>query len=223
MDRERGSKVIAIVALCVGVVGLSLGFAAFSSNLTIKSSASVTVEDNFSVYFDEDSIEAIPTGGATADAEAITVTNTEKKEEGSQVYATSEIGDLHANFTAPGQSVTFKFNAVNNGQYVAYLTDAEFGVVAGTELFKKCTAATGTTQSLVDAACENISLTLKVGDEVITSGTTTFANEIAINGTTPVEVTITYAEKEGVDNQPLADGDFEVAFGDIGLTYKSVR
>ena len=35
MEKDRGTKVIAIVALIVAVVGLSLGFAAFSSTLTI--------------------------------------------------------------------------------------------------------------------------------------------------------------------------------------------
>lgn len=214
MDRERGSKVIAIVALCVGVVGLSLGFAAFSSNLTIKSSASVTVEDNFSVYFDQASINSQVTGGAVAGNP--TVTNTEKRE-GTQVYEASEIGDLSAAFTAPGQSVTYTFNAVNNGQYLAYLTDVNF-----TAPEKTCTATGTTTQALVDAACEQISLTLKVGTETITSTTKSYANTIAIGGTAPVEVTITYAEA-ATENQPLADGDFTVAFGDIELVYSSTR
>ena len=43
---ERNSKVIAIVALCIGVVGLSLGFAAFSAQLTIESGATVTKTDS---------------------------------------------------------------------------------------------------------------------------------------------------------------------------------
>ena len=215
MERERGSKVIAIVALCIGVVGLSLGFAAFSSNLTINSSATVTVEDNFSVYFDEDSIN-VEENGATAGQP--TVDNVEKRE-GTQVYESSTIGDLSAAFTAPGQSVKYTFNAVNNGQYVAYLTDVNF-IAPVTPV---CTAKNGATQALVDEACKQISLSLKVGTETITSETTSYANSIAIGGTTPVEVTITYAVKEGVENQPLADGDFDVEFGDIELTYKSVR
>ena len=39
MERDRSGKVIAIVALLVGVVGLTIGFAAFSNTLTIQSSA----------------------------------------------------------------------------------------------------------------------------------------------------------------------------------------
>ena len=39
MEKDRGGKVIAIVALLVGVVGLTIGFAAFSNTLTIRSEA----------------------------------------------------------------------------------------------------------------------------------------------------------------------------------------
>ena len=52
MERDRSAKIIAIVALCVAVVGLSIGFAAFSNNLTIKSNATVTPNQNdFDVNF----------------------------------------------------------------------------------------------------------------------------------------------------------------------------
>ena len=46
MERNRQTKVIAIVALCVAVVGLTLGFAAFSNTLTISSSATVTPNES---------------------------------------------------------------------------------------------------------------------------------------------------------------------------------
>ena len=46
MERDRSAKIIAIVALCVAVVGLSIGFAAFSNNLTIKSNATVSPNQN---------------------------------------------------------------------------------------------------------------------------------------------------------------------------------
>ena len=42
MEKSRTSKIIAVVALVVAVLGLSLGFAAFSNTLTISSSATVS-------------------------------------------------------------------------------------------------------------------------------------------------------------------------------------
>ena len=41
MSENKGYKVIAIAALVFGVIGVTLGYAAFSSTLTIKSSAEV--------------------------------------------------------------------------------------------------------------------------------------------------------------------------------------
>ena len=41
MEKERGAKVIAIVALLIAVVGLTVGYAAYSSTLTINGTANV--------------------------------------------------------------------------------------------------------------------------------------------------------------------------------------
>ena len=70
MEKDRGGRVIAIVALLVGVVGLTIGFAAFTNTLTIQSDASVTPDDsllNRIIHFswfhcvglDEDELEVI--------------------------------------------------------------------------------------------------------------------------------------------------------------------
>ena len=213
MERERGSKVLAIVALCVGVVGLSLGFAAFSSNLVIKSSATVEASaGEFSVVWDGTSITSSVVGTAVAGSPSVSTTQITQ---GDDTVDASTIGNLSAGLKAPGDSVTYTFNAKNAGKYIAYLTDVNFLTPE-----KTCTAVTGTDQDLVDAACENISLTLKVGTETITSATSSYTNQIAIGGTTPVEVTIAYAAVEG---QTLADGDFNVSFGDIQFVYSSAR
>ena len=67
MEKDRRARFIAIAALLVGVIGLSLGFAAFSNTLTIKSSAEVNVDPNtFNVDFAD----------STGDTSATTVTPT---------------------------------------------------------------------------------------------------------------------------------------------------
>ena len=76
-----------------------------------------------------------------------------------------------------------------------------------------------TTQSLVNQACNGISLSVTVDSE---SATTTTVNSISSHslGTSAAEqvtVVISYA-----DGSAIADGDFEVAFPDIELTYDSV-
>ena len=46
MEKNRQIKILSIVALVLAIAGMSLGFAAFSSTLTISSSATVTPNSN---------------------------------------------------------------------------------------------------------------------------------------------------------------------------------
>ena len=217
MEGEKGSKVIAIIALCVCVTGLSLGFAAFTSELTINSDATVSPEvSTFNVDFTTTSGSVVagkvtPTVvGATADDAVIDNAGTD-----------SEIENLVVHFTEPGQSATYSFYAHNAGEYVAYLNDITFNNVSGKDAFKVCTAGDKTDQALVDKACANIKLTLTVGSDanLISTDKTMAASEHALTSKTSEPVTVK-VEYTGTDR---ADGDFEVAFGDIGLSYSAVK
>lgn len=221
MEKDRKARVVAIAALLVGVVGLSLGFAAFTNTLTIKSSAEVKVDESvFNVDFSKSTSSVVdgsvtptldPTNGpAGFTGGAATIDNSKA--------GAPEIKDLKATFTTPGQKVTYSFYTYNVGDLKAYLTGVNFASPA-----KTCTAKTGTTQSLVDAACNGISITLKLGSESFTESkaraafTTATAHDLEKSGSEAVVVEITYAA-----NSAVADGDFDVAFGDITLNYSSV-
>lgn len=225
MEKDRRARVVAIAALLVGVVGLSLGFAAFTNTLTIKSSAAVTVDDSaLNVDFSSSSASVVdgnlnpstlspatsgPTG-ATA-----TIDNS--------AAGAPEVRGLKASFTAPNQSVTYTFYTKNVGALKAYLTNVALNNITGESVAKKCTAKTGTTQSLVDAACNGISLTFTLGSETFDATTarasfgTATAHDLEVNASETVTVVIAYA-----DGAAQADGDFDVAFGDIVLSYSSV-
>ena len=218
MEKDRGTRVIAIVALLVGVVGLSIGFAAFSNTLTISSTAEVTPDPNkFNVDFTSASsgeVSTDPIQPATKNPTTLVAANGTIDNSGNPT-----VTGLHATFTEPGQSVVYNFWAKNIGEYIAYLKSITIANATGAESYKKCTAKTGTTQALVDTACEGISMTVKVGSEAATSSSiaTITGHNLAKGGFDPITVTISYAEGSGV-----ADGDFDVAFGDITLTYSSV-
>ena len=102
MERERSAKIIAIIALCIAVAGLSIGFAAFSNNLKIESNATVTPDPNdFDVNFsssDTSELDGTVTGTGTnsATADNATIDNS----------GSPRITGLKANFTEPGQKVT---------------------------------------------------------------------------------------------------------------------
>ena len=215
MEKNRSAQVIAIVALVVGVVGLSIGFAAFSSVLNIQTSANVkpdssTMNVDFSSAEDKVSIaEIIP----TATPSSLVTTNAVIDNSGDPT-----ISNLSATFTEPGQTVVYKFYAYNAGELNAYLKSIVFGNVAGKNTTKVCTALDGTTDALVQKACEKISVKVKVGNEIETSTGKASITGHTLNKGTGEMVTVTLEYEAGAER---ADGDFNISFGDITLNYSS--
>lgn len=218
MERNRGFKILSIIALLIGVVGLTLGFAAFTSTLTIRSSAEIKPAGNtFNVDFSSAANEVVanditPTKNPeTLEAKDAEIDNT----------AEPTISNLGATFTAPGQSVTYEFYAYNAGEYPAYLNSITYSNVTDSSSSKVCTPKTGTTVEYVASACNDIVVSVQVGTEAAVTGSKSGISNhtLAKNTGELVTVTITYEKKE---NQTLADGDFTVEFGDITLDYSSV-
>ncbi len=212
MSENKGYKVIAIAALVFGVIGVTLGYAAFSSTLTIKSSAEVKPDPTtFNVDFSSSS-SAVETNDITPELNK-TISGFAATD--ATINNTSDplISNLKATFTEPGQSATYSFYSYNAGEYVAYLDSIVF---SGT---KTCTAKSGTTQSLVDSACNGISLSVKVGSETATKTSVASVKNhtLGVGAAEEVVVTISYD-----DGSALADGDFDVTLPSIVLTYDSV-
>lgn len=214
MDRDRSTKVIAIVALCVAVFGLSVGFAAFSNDLTIKSEATVKPNaSDFDVNFSssdtsetDGTVTATSTAGVTA--QDATINNA----------TAPTISGIKVEFTEPGQSAKYSFFAHNAGKYNAFLNNVTFKNAKDANANIVCVAAEGTNANMVASACQGISIKVKVGTTTFVEPTPTItSHELLIDQYEPVEVTIEY--KTGAAR---ADGDFQVKIGDIVLTYGSV-
>lgn len=214
MDRDRSTKVIAIVALCVAVFGLSVGFAAFSNDLTIKSEATVKPNaSDFDVNFSssdtsetDGTVTATSTAGVTA--QDATINNA----------TAPTISGIKVEFTEPGQSAKYSFFAHNAGKYNAFLNNVTFKNAKDANANIVCVAAEGTNANMVASACQGISIKVKVGTTTFVEPTPTItSHELLIDQYEPVEVTIEY--KTGAAR---ADGDFQVNIGDIVLTYGSV-
>lgn len=214
MDRDRSTKVIAIVALCVAVFGLSVGFAAFSNDLTIKSEATVKPNaSDFDVNFSssdtsetDGTVTATSTAGVTA--QDATISNADAP----------TISGINVGFTEPGQSAKYSFFAHNAGKYNAFLNNVTFKNAKDANANIACVAAEGTNANMVASACQGISIKVKVGTTTFVEPTPNItSHELPIDQYEPVEVTIEY--KTGAAR---ADGDFQVNIGDIVLTYGSV-
>lgn len=225
MEKERSSKIIAIIALCVGVVGLSVGMAAFASNLVIQPSASVSPSSSeFNVVF-SNATKGTEAGGATSSTPSIVQENITLSTTGADASA-SVIRGISATFTGPGQKVTYTFEAENLGKYMAYLNSVIYSNATGKSEFKSCIPGAGTTASLVQNACNDIQLKLTIGGKEYSTTNENITNHTLASGSSDtVVVEIEYVLK-GTQEAPtntLADGDFTVNFGNIELVYGSTE
>lgn len=208
MEHSRKQKLLVIVALIVGIVSLSVGFAAFSESLNISSSASVTPSsDTFSVKFstEKDSLvveEVVPSSiyNATNVTNGI-INNTNHP----------TITNLSASFSAPNQDVEYSFYIRNEGEYTAYLNNVNF---IGD---KTCVADVGTTDSLVQQACESMKIVLNVDGNAYYDTTKVSNKPLAPGESISVVVGLAY-----VDGGKYSDGSFKVTFPSISLVYSTI-
>ena len=217
ITRYRRNRNLLLFILVGAVLFMSVGFAAFSSELTISSSAIVKPDASaFRVVFSSSGTQYLTndvSGSRTGDATA-----------GKAVIANDgdspTIKNLTATFTGPGESVKYEFYVYNSGAYIAYLTDIKFNNVDGESLPKVCTAidSSSVTETLMNNACNDISVTVDIGDNSVTNSTSMISgNSLDKNAFKKVTVTIKYE-----DNGNSSDGDFKVEFGDIKFTYSTV-
>ena len=115
MEKDRGGRVIAIVALMIGVVGLTIGFAAFTNTLTIKSDATVTPDSSLlNVAFSNENAAnttavTSPDITATLSPSNVTGFTAENATINNSAASGPVIEDLSVSFTAPGQTATYVF------------------------------------------------------------------------------------------------------------------
>lgn len=236
MEKQRRSKVIIILILLVAVFGMSIGLATSANRLTISSSANVKpnqegfavniygieqvattysfsrVVNDVSAYSSKTVGAPLTDGGALASSAII------------DNYSFS-ISNLNATFTGPNQKASYYFIIKNEGSEDTYLNVDKFKDFYNGSIAKSCFAATGTTQSLVDAACENIKLVGQIG-EITSDGDIVdpFEDATDISGTYLIAsgdyvhlyVSIIYGDGA------QADGEFTVDFDDVVLDFSSI-
>ena len=208
MEHNRKQKLLLIVALILSIASLSIGFAAFSVSLNISSQASVSPSsDTFSVKFstNKDNLVVEP---LTPSNKTSGITTTDGVIDNS---TNPTIKNLSATFTQPGQYVEYIVYARNEGEYTAYLNNINF---LGS---KTCTAEKGTTDSLVQMACEDINITATVGGTTYTETTPISGHTLATKTGEQIKVRLEYAT-----NATYVDGEFSITFPDISLVYSTV-
>lgn len=215
MEKERGTKLIAVFSLFVAIIGLSVGFAAFSNSLNIQPSASVTPDaKDFNVDFSSSNAsqtiaKIVPVVVGGAQGEEATINND----------ADPVLSGAKVTFTAPGQSALYTFYVHNVGQYKAFLNEVKFNNASNGKEFKVCTAGAQTNDGYTQEACKGIKVTLTVGSDNYTQTTSAIKDKtLGLDEYAQVQLKIEYEA-----DAARADGDFSVAFGDITLLYTSVN
>jgi len=250
MERNGNGKIIAVIALVIAVVGLSLGFAAYSTYLKVEGAATVqTNTTNWQVGFSTDNtnIESLngtntvagnnTTTGHTSDGGSITVsrytiTQNQKpilatKSDSSVSYTLSVLnkGSLDANLS----DITFATYPVS----CAYVTGSQSGTGANDWLEAENNSATpyaGTkrtagTGTISDDDCNAMfGVTLSINSQNYTSTTTGTGTLAKTTGNHPVVLTLAY-KGDSAANAAAAklSGDIEVTIQPIGVVYTSAN
>jgi len=225
MEKERNTKIIAIAALVVAVVGLSIGFAAYSRSLDITDiEAGVSTEDTeLDVFFDNDTTKSNElavvkgVGAAAVTNETGAVINNVELNSNSDTNPT--ISNFRAAFTEKGQEVTYTFYVYNNSAHTAYLESANF--LTADPDHKTCEAVGNVDATNLEHACEEINMYLEIGDAQIlsTKGDSFASHSIAAGEWKEVVVRIAY---DGTQYS-LPDGDMKVIFDGIRLGYTTIK
>ena len=219
MERDRNAKILAIIALTVAVIGLSIGFAAFSQTLTIQSSADVKPDES------EFTSNVKFTTTAGLESGTVEAETSEATAETANLEATKITG-INVHFTKTGQSATYKFKVKNTSPYDAYLRSITFKNVTNAPI--ECAKVTHSGESEKDAldddvatSCKGIKVTVTVGGHEYTQSDAGITGHklVKSTGSEDASVKIEYSAVSG--DKPMADGDFNVSIGDIELKYAS--
>lgn len=200
MEKERKNKKWLLIILLLAVILLAIGFAVFTTQLKIQSSATVSPDpNNFKVVF---------SSSATSATEGRIIYGG-KAEGGTFEKNGTTLSGLTANFTAPGQTATWKFYAFNGGEYDAFLNKVTLGAVI-------CTP-NGADPTKVAEAAKGISINISIGGKKYTSSNDNINSHELVKGAgEEVLVTLSYAA-----GSAAVDGNFDVSIGDIVLEYNS--
>ena len=246
MEKNGNSKVIALIALFVAVVGLSLGFAAYSTSLQISSTSDVKPNDtNWNVGFSTDGLEienvttARTKAGVNADNTLAGGTVDVTK------YTIGQTSGANATLkTVSGSQVTYSLSLLNKGSIPAYLDSVDFSnvvltctnaaapgtngwtTIEGTENAGTKRGGGNTTTISNEDCAKMFDLTVSIaGTEYTSTYSGKYSHTLpATNGSAPVIVKLAYKGDAAADAVAATlDGDITVSAGNITVVYVSTN
>ena len=186
MSKDK-KLVFGILALLVGIIVISISYAAFTQNLNINGTGNVQAT-SWSVHFAN--LSNAVTNGTAVERTAPTIKSGQ-----------TSIGDYSVDFYTPGDSITYTFDVVNEGDY-----DAKISVL--TNGTPPCNGTDATSNANV---CANLEYTLKY----TTNGETVSQNDPLRKGQARnMTLVLRYKTTIGQNELPTA----EVTVSNLGIT-----
>lgn len=226
MKRSRRVKFMTIIILFVAIVGLTMGFLAFSTTLTVIPITDVkidTIDFKLVIYgydylknSDPEKFNEL----STSVSDPYRIIGASMANQAKIDNSMLSISNLHAKFTGPGQSVSYAFIVRNEGDMVAYLNNINFNNIIGSDLKKRCISGMGNTNSLVNKACEDIELSVEIKGHEYYDNKSLAGNNIKLNKGEFFEFFVHIDYKQ---DGSMADDNFMVNFGDILLDFSAVE
>lgn len=201
MEKDRGTRTLAVVALLIAVVGMTIGFAAFSTTLRIEGTGQVK-GSKFSIIF--------------ADlGDAVTVGTAKEVTGGKPSIQTGNtlISNYQVELMTPGDSISYTFKIKNVGTYDAKISAI---TMAGREGGPEFTFTGGSNTDQTNVA-SHLSYTLKYanGDDVDVD------DVLPKDGVETVTLTLTYEEFN--DETELPEQTVTITNLGINIEYTQVE
>jgi len=209
MEKERGSKVIAVVALVVAVVGLSIGFAGWTAQLTI-SDTQANIAANTSAGEEQFGSKLTVSGINCDDVDGQAAVTAVGTADGDTWSGT------RVSLKGTGDAVTCTATVSNGSDYTAYLDDINI---------TNSIACSGTGQN-VQNACAALKLTVTgVGSktDTATAQGTTITNANGITGNSiAAGANGSITMKVEYQGTAVADSDFVATIPTITYDYSTI-
>ena len=202
---DKGFKVGVLVALIAMIVVVGVGFAAFTTTLSINGTAKVEAS-SWNIHF------ANCTGGnclTTSNTQALsgitstTVVNTEP------TLTDTTINNWDVTFKTPGDSVSYKFDVVNAGSFDAKISTFELPTPT-------CTGTGDNADTDAENVCKHLQYTLSNVTNEMPSAVAV-GNTLNKTETKTFMLTLTY--KDDITDAELPKGDVTISNLGFSIVY----
>ena len=189
MEKDRGFKIMAVIALLVAVTGLSFAYAAYSSALKISGSGVVS-KTQWDIHFAN-------LGKALTVGKGVNTT--------APTLEATTVSGFKATLNAPGDSVAYTFDVVNAGTLPANLSTFTLGTLT-------CAPADDSaSQEQADAICKDLTYSLNYTSAAAVQQGDTLASQETKHLTLKLEWKS--------DSTAQTPGNINVTIGETTLTY----